>query len=317
MTSRITTITTVRLFGLILTACIGLTAQAGEVRHYSYPSEILDRSYTYNIYLPDGYDKADEVHYPVIYALHGSGGDEYNWTRKGRKFGDSMHIEAELDRLIAQKSLQPSIVVFPGAYQSWWVDGLKEPAMTALIEEFIPRIEQEWKGIGGKHGRALVGLSMGAYGALNVSLRYPDQFAAAALLSPSIFPPEGDVPENNNVARQDAFVGEEGFDKELYARNHYSRYLDRYKDKASPVAFYISSGDSDKYGVMHTAFEVYDQIKPLQPSMAALNIIPETNHEWKAWNTVVGEALSYMAYYLDYPGDASERGVSVYNDRHR
>ncbi|MFC6672709.1 alpha/beta hydrolase [Marinobacterium aestuariivivens] len=309
--------TTPMLFGLALAAFQGQAAQAGEIRHYSYPSDMLDRAYTYNIYLPDGYDKADRVRYPVIYALHGSGGDEYNWTRKGRKFGGLTHIEAELDRLIADKQLQPSIVVFPGAYQSWWIDGLKEPAMTAFVDEFVPRIEKEWKGIGGKGGRALVGLSMGAYGALNLSLRYPERFAAAALLSPSVFSKEGEVPENNNVAKQDAFVDQGRFDKGLYGQNHYSNYLDGYRDRASPVAFYISGGDSDKYGVAQTAFEIYGQIKPLQPKMTALNIIPETDHEWKAWNDVVGEALGYMAYHLDYPGDASARGVDAYNGRHQ
>lgn len=303
------------VLGMLLAVTLCSSAMAGEILHYSYQSDTLNRLNTYNIYLPDGYDENATTKYPVIYALHGSGGDEYNWTRKGRKFGGFQHIESELDKLISEKQLQPSLVVFPGAYQSWWVDGNQESTMTTFIEEFVPYVEKKWKGIGSKHGRAIVGLSMGAYGALNISLRYPEKFAAAALLSPSVFPKNGDVPKNNNVAKQDAFVKDGIFNEDLYAENHYTNFINSYKQANSPVAMYVSSGDSDKYGVQKVAFDIYSELKPIQPKITALNIIPETNHEWKAWNSIVGEALTYMAYYIDYPGDGSVRGVKAYTDR--
>lgn len=290
-------------------------ALAGEVYHQSYHSKQLERPFSYNIYLPDGYNKNSETKYPVIYALHGSGGDEYNWLRKGRKFGGDTHIKSVLDKLISTSKLQPSIVIFPGAYQSWWVDGNKEPIMTALMEEFIPQVEKEWHGIGSKSGRALVGLSMGAYGSLNLAVRYPEKFAAAALLSPSVFSKEGDIPANNNASKQDAFAGNGKLDKALYGENHYSHFIEDYKAANSPVALYIVSGDSDKYGVLDVAYTLYKTFKPLQPKLTALQVQPETNHEWKAWNNTIENALIYMAYYLDYPGDGSTRGVDAYNQK--
>lgn len=286
---------------------------AGEMFHYSYESKILNRTSTYNIYLPDGWSDNDNVKYPIIYALHGSGGDEYNWNRKARAFDSSNNIEVALDRLIDEKKLQKTIVVFPGAYQSWWVDGKKEKVMESLVSEFIPYIEKKWHGIPNREGRGLIGLSMGAYGALNLSVRYPELFSTAGILSPSSFGKYENIPKNSVVLKHDAFVDSNGFDKKLYEMNDYSNFLESYKEKKKVVSMYISSGDRDKYGIEKIAFDIYSTFYSIQPDSVVLNIIPNTNHEWKAWNSVVEETLLYMSYYLAYPGDASQRGIVEYN----
>ena len=74
-----------RLLAIYLAAIVlfaTLTANAGEVMFSTMESQALARSYPYTIYLPDGYESG-QLSYPVLYLLHGNGGNENNWIAKG------------------------------------------------------------------------------------------------------------------------------------------------------------------------------------------------------------------------------------------
>src|SRR6476659_1690503 len=90
-------------------------AQAGEIRTELLPSKTLGHDMSYAVYLPDGYESRRQ-HYPVLYLLHGAGGDERSWSERG-------HIREKADRLIASGAIPPAIIVMPGCPACWWVDG--------------------------------------------------------------------------------------------------------------------------------------------------------------------------------------------------
>ena len=127
------------------------------------------------------------LHYPVMYLLHGNNGTLNDWAALGR-------IQRTADGLIAAGEIPPAIIVMPDAGSTWYVDR-KENMETAVIRDLIARRREEFsRGVATREGRVVGGLSMGGYGALRFALKYPDKFAAAALLSPAIYEP---VPPEN------------------------------------------------------------------------------------------------------------------------
>jgi enterochelin esterase-like enzyme len=172
--------------GLILCACDS-PAIAGEVpiakwfnppaqpltllTHESYNSQVMNTKVGYCIYLPPGYSEG-EKRYPVVYVLHGRGGNECWDTR----------VVTELDRVIASKLVRPMILVYPSAGQHTVycdsVDG-RHMADTTVIKELIPHIDATYRTIAKKEGRAIQGMSMGGCGAIKFALKYPDLFSSA------------------------------------------------------------------------------------------------------------------------------------------
>ena len=158
-----------RRFFAALILAIGLahagSAAAGDVVRLSLPSAALQREMPALVYLPDGYQKSQH-RYPVLYLLHGAGGDEYTWV-------DRAAIQERTDRLIANGDIPPAIVVMPGCPGCWWVDGAKDKAETAFWSDVVPAIEQRFRTLEAKAGRLIAGVSAGGYGAVRFAMKYP------------------------------------------------------------------------------------------------------------------------------------------------
>jgi enterochelin esterase-like enzyme len=149
------------------------------------------------VYTPPGYDKSKK--YPVLYALHGLGGDRgHEWTGLTENQGNAAVI---LDNLIADKKIVPMIVVFPqgnadpagtganppgpatapaasrggggrGGFGGWGA-----PFTTDFFKDIIPYVESHYSVLTDREHRALCGLSMGGGQTLNLGLTNLDTFA--------------------------------------------------------------------------------------------------------------------------------------------
>ncbi len=161
-----------------LAIAAGYSASAGQIRAETVFSNSLGRELPYLIYFPDGYDGGRDS-YPVLYLLHGAGGNERAWADQG-------HIKEKADKLIASGAIPPTLIVMPGCSACWWVDGAKDKAETAFWSDLIPAIDARYRTLNTRGGRLVAGLSAGGYGAVRFALRYPDRIAAAAALSPAI-----------------------------------------------------------------------------------------------------------------------------------
>ena len=146
------------------------------------------------VYTPAGYDRGRN--YPVMYLLHGAGGDEDAWTTLGR-------TAQIMDNLIAAGKVKPMIVVMPNgntdcqAAPGAWSRGMYQPSFMASItpdkkpvasmDESFPDIvkfvESHYKVAKGKKNRAICGLSMGGGHSFATSKRYPDMFDYVGLFS--------------------------------------------------------------------------------------------------------------------------------------
>ena len=169
------------------------TDHRGTVTYKWYDSAILGINRRLTVYTPYGYEaKANaKKKYPVLYLLHGAGGDEEAWSSMGR-------AAQILDNLIEQGKAQPMIVVMPNGnpnQQAAQTLGLKtsdvnfrDPAyanayVRSLCEEIVPFIEREFRVNAKPESRAIAGLSMGGGHTISASTLYPAMFDYVCPLS--------------------------------------------------------------------------------------------------------------------------------------
>lgn len=271
------------------------SAWASEVRVESMNSELLGRELRYAVYLPDGYENG-ELDYPVLYLLHGGNNDESSWLAKG-------DIQVVLDRLIAERVIPPMIAVMPGNTRSYWVDGKEQKAESSVIDELIPHVDSTLHTIPERKGRLLAGLSAGGYGTVNIGLKHPDLFAAAAPLSPAIWTP---VPDKDSGSRNYPQFAENGaFSEAFWQENNWPSHLEAYQSADVTLSFFIVSGDHDRLNIAVEAAKFFQAMREIQDDDVELRVI-DGDHEWDVWQTGISEALPYMMNYASYPRRRSE-----------
>ena len=149
----------------------------GKLEMVEYDSKSVGTKRKANVYTPPGY--SSDKKYPVLYLLHGIGGDEREWERGG-------HPEIILDNLIADKKAEPMIIVMPNGRAQKddrpGPDAMKTaPAFAEfdkdLLGSLIPFIESNYSVKADRESRALAGLSMGGGQSLNFGLSNLDTFA--------------------------------------------------------------------------------------------------------------------------------------------
>lgn len=151
----------------------------GKIDTVVYTSKTVGTERTTLVYTPPGY--STEKNYPVLYLLHGIGGDEFEWLNGG-------HPEIILDNLYAEGKVEPMIVVLPNGR------AMKDDSATGnvygadkveafatfendLLNDLIPFIENKYPVIADREHRAIGGLSMGGGQSLNFGLGNLDVFA--------------------------------------------------------------------------------------------------------------------------------------------
>jgi S-formylglutathione hydrolase FrmB len=178
-------------------APVAASGPHGRTQTVTFHSAALDVDKDYVVYLPAGYDAKPDARWPVFYYLHGLTGNETNWVRGG-------HLDEAADALGLA-----AIVVMPDGDDSWYADsprpidyakcladgtGLFIPKMqphkqtcvkhhayeTYITKDLIGDVDTRFRTLARRESRAIAGLSMGGFGALELAMRHPDLFAAAA-----------------------------------------------------------------------------------------------------------------------------------------
>jgi enterochelin esterase-like enzyme len=158
--------------------------QRGSVTHMWYDSAILGINRRLTVYTPYGYETSKKTKYPVLYLLHGAGGDEEAWTSMGR-------AAQILDNLIEKGLAKPMIVVMPNGNPGqqaactlnlpvknidWRAPENQNIYVKSLCTEIVPFIEKNFRVIAKPESRAIAGLSMGGGHTISASLLYPELF---------------------------------------------------------------------------------------------------------------------------------------------
>lgn len=195
------------------------------------------------IYTPAGYESG-KGRYPVLYLLHGMGGDEEAWAATGR-------VAEIMDNLIAQRKAEPMIVVMtngctkhvaaPGySHEGMWspyMSGSMDGSFERMFPSVIEWVDAHYRTRSKAESRAIAGLSMGGFHSMQISKEYPSMFDYVGLFSAAVFRGEKGVDVYENIeaklAKQFAAepklywiaIGKEDF---LYEENvEYRKLLDR------------------------------------------------------------------------------------------
>lgn len=145
-------------------------AAGGNTGHHTITGKISGKAIDFSIELPPSYGSGQR-RYPVIYWLHGKGGDERR----------SAHVARYLGAAVGAGHLPESIIVFPnGGKESFYTNdaGGSWPIETMLIEELLPHVDGAYRTIAERGSRLLMGFSMGGFGALKFAAKYPERFGA-------------------------------------------------------------------------------------------------------------------------------------------
>ena len=188
----------------------------GKLERVDYDSTTVGVKRWMEVYTPPGYSK--DKKYPVLYLLHGIGGNEnHEWTKQGV-------ANVIIDNLIADKKIEPMIVVFPTAMrrqipraEAGEADGRGgggDPAAMSgdgwgknfegdLLKDIIPFIESHYSVQADREHRALAGLSMGGGQSLDFGLTHLDTFAYVGGFSsaPNTRSPEQLVPDPDKATK--------------------------------------------------------------------------------------------------------------------
>lgn len=165
-------------------------------RWYDSPGLGINRRLT--IYTPPGYESS-KANYPVLYLLHGAGGDEEAWIALGR-------TAQIMDNLIAQGKTKPMIVVMPNGNASqdaapgegntgfykpqFMAPRTMEGSYEGAFMDIVKFVEKNYRVNAKKESRAIAGLSMGGFHSMHISRYYPNTFDYVGLFSAAIMPRE-------------------------------------------------------------------------------------------------------------------------------
>jgi putative tributyrin esterase len=303
-------------------------AKKSRVETQKLDSAALGVTKEYVVYLPASYDGTKR--FPVFYYLHGLTGNEQNWVEGGKldKTADELGLEA--------------IVVMPDGDDGFYTDsaapidydacrkdgtGLFMPAFqskiptcvkqrkyeTYIVKDLIADVDAKYKTIATREGRAIAGLSMGGFGALKLSMRHPDLFAAAAshsgvdsLLYAGPYPyAKGKVELVKDAKDWGRGAGEIG----AWMRMLFGDSLENWKAhdpttlaaKVEPgkPALYLDCGTEDGFGLHNGAQYLHDIL--VDRKIEHVFFLGPGQHDFKFWRARLPESLKFLRDHTAKP----------------
>ncbi len=271
---------------------VALTPVRGQVLEgLGFPSAVLGREVRYAVYLPPDYQLSTR-RYPVVYLLHGFTDDESAWIQYGE-------VNLAADRGIVLREIPPLIIVMPDGGVTWYINDLQGKVRyeDMFIQEFIPYIDKTYRTRPAKEFRGIGGLSMGGWGALMLSMRHPDHFAACAAFSAAVWTDDEVI--SIKQAMYDRFFSEifgtkpAGKDRlNPHFRQHHPLDLAKTAsvETLKKVRFYIDCGDDDFLirGNATLHFTLNDRKIPHEFR------VRDGDHSWIYWRTGIVEGLKFI-----------------------
>jgi S-formylglutathione hydrolase FrmB len=240
-------------------------------------SESMQKNIKVVVITPDNYASAQKL--PVVYLLHGYGGNHLDWIDKAKGFEKA----ADLYNLI--------IVCPDGGFNSWYWDSPVDQASqyeTYISKELVNAIDAKYKTIQDRKGRAITGLSMGGHGALYLAFKHQDVFGAAGSMSGGV-----DIrpfPNNWDIAKR---LGSYAEFPERWEKNTVINMLNLLAPDS--LSIIIDCGSDDFF------FKVNEDLhqKLLYRNIPHDFITRPGGHTWPYWTNAVKFQMLFMSNYFN------------------
>ncbi len=304
----------------VLLAFTALPSNAQQVRvmeSLSMYSKILGSEIKYSVCLPPNYYKENKK-YPVVYMLHGLGGNESGWLEYGR-------ISRVADLNVSNRQIIPMIYIMPQGFSTYYVNDYASTYryQDMFVQELIPYIDSVYRTLGGR-ARATIGYSMGGFGALVLPLEYPELFTACVPLSVSIRTDEQYMTEDSNGwneqwGRLFGGVNTTGQDRiTAYYKKHSPMHMlaDSDPSRWQGLRIYIDNGDDEQTLAYSN--------EALHYLLCEKNIpheyrVRDGGHEFEYWRESLPNGLCFISDAMEdkpYRGDLELKRINRSKNRH-
>lgn len=235
---------------------------------------------TYWIYLPPSYSVLSSRRYPTFYLLHGSPGEPKDWFQ-------AAHAATTADALIAAGKMRETILIGvdgngPVYRFSEWANSFnkRQRMEDSLVQDLVPFIDQHYRTLAEASQRALGGLSMGGYGAVNIALHHPEVFHGVMSVG-GYFQATGPVFGSGSTSAAYRRLNSPSLVLQTPAG----------KENAARLEFVIGVGTTDGH-YYSDGMAFYKQLHALLLNVHLL--VAVGGHSWTVWAQQLGESLPLL-----------------------
>ncbi|MEO8501798.1 MAG: alpha/beta hydrolase family protein [Vicinamibacteria bacterium] len=220
---------------------MGPRGMAASDQAKTFDSKSLGTPVTYVAYLPADYETS-KTSYPVIYALHGMFENSAFLERRG--------LTAQIDDLVRSGVAPNAIIVTVDGGNNLFVNSGKGKYQDMVTKDLVEYIDKTYRTVAKREGRALLGVSMGGYGALNIAFSHPEVFGVVATHSAMLLTEIPTIEAGARGGQMRAFTGVFGepVDPVVWKADD-PLELARTVDAKKVPALYFDCGAQDRYGL--------------------------------------------------------------------
>lgn len=266
-----------RINCLLLFTCLSSSIFAAQVDTVETFSTVMHKKIKAVIIRPQGVQ--DTLRLPVVYLLHGYGGNYANWIKSVPQIAHLADV------------YQMMLVCPDGNVSSWYIDSPVDPSSkyeTYITKELIPWIDSHYHTIKDRSGRSITGLSMGGHGALYLAFKHQKLFGAAGSMSGGVdirpFPNNWDLPKR---------LGSLEESPENWNQHTVVNLIELIQDES--LALLIDCGIDDFFFDVNRAFHE----KLVERNIAHDYIVRPGGHSWKYWSNAVQYQLLFMHAFFN------------------
>jgi enterochelin esterase-like enzyme len=252
-----------------------------------FRSSVLHSSVGYCVFLPANYSapEAKAERYPVLYLLHGLGGNEQSAAVSGEW--------TKLQDLRRDHKVGDFLLVTPDGWDTFYINSRDGKTLYGdfFLREFMPFIERTYRVRAGREARGISGFSMGGYGALRIGFAHPELFGSISTHSAALMrdPPQGvtvGASSGNPAARILTNVFGNPIDQKFWDLNSPFLLAGKNSTGLARTRIYFDCGTEDSYGFYRGASDLDQALNSLK--------IPHEFHLYPG-----GHSVSYLLAHLE------------------
>ncbi len=246
----------------------------------TFRSAALNRDMQYRVILPSAIPPGQKL--PVVFLLHGGGGGFRDWTN---------------DSDVARFAEAGLLLVMPEAANSYYTNAVDPPQdryEDYIVSDLISDVESKFPVATGRSNRAIVGISMGGFGAIKLALHHPELFSFAGGMSSAI-----DVPRRAFSMRRwqqsrhyRSIFGSAGSQTR---RDNDPFVLIRTSNPETAPYFFLTCGEQEGLLPANREFAALLKARHFQ---FEFHTVPGT-HDWNQWNAWLPIMFRSLAQHMN------------------